>query len=54
MEEKAKPDYARCVDISAAAALREMVIPGLMAVVAPLAVGFLFGPEALAVFWLGL
>jgi K(+)-stimulated pyrophosphate-energized sodium pump len=47
MEEKAKPDYARCVDISTQAALREMIIPGLMAVAAPLAVGFLFGKEAL-------
>ncbi|MGI6424323.1 MAG: sodium-translocating pyrophosphatase [Tepidanaerobacteraceae bacterium] len=47
MEEKAKPDYARCVDISTSAALKEMIIPGLMAVVVPLAVGFLFGPEAL-------
>lgn len=47
MEEKAKPDYARCVDISTAAALKEMIIPGLMAVVVPLGVGILFGPEAL-------
>ncbi|MDD4569018.1 MAG: sodium-translocating pyrophosphatase [Tepidanaerobacteraceae bacterium] len=47
MEEKAKPDYARCVDISTAAALKEMIVPGLMAVVAPLAIGFIFGPEAL-------
>ncbi|BDG60843.1 sodium-translocating pyrophosphatase [Caldinitratiruptor microaerophilus] len=39
MEGKAKPDYARCVDISTAAALREMVVPGLMAVVVPVAVG---------------
>ncbi len=47
MEEKAKPDYAKCVDISTAAALKEMIVPGMMAVVAPLAVGFLFGAEAL-------
>ncbi|TYP53275.1 sodium-translocating pyrophosphatase [Thermosediminibacter litoriperuensis] len=47
MEEKAKPDYARCVDISTRAALREMIIPGLMAVAAPLAIGLIFGREAL-------
>ncbi|NLZ54928.1 MAG: sodium-translocating pyrophosphatase [Thermoanaerobacteraceae bacterium] len=47
MEDKAKPDYARCVDISTAAALKEMIVPGLMAVVVPLAVGIIFGPEAL-------
>ncbi|HKM28050.1 MAG TPA: sodium-translocating pyrophosphatase [Anaerovoracaceae bacterium] len=43
-----KPDYARCVDISTAAALKEMVAPGLIAIVAPLAVGIVLGPEALA------
>lgn len=42
-----KPDYARCVDISTKAALREMVAPGMMAVVAPLAVGLIMGIEAL-------
>ncbi|MDI3482073.1 MAG: K(+)-stimulated pyrophosphate-energized sodium pump [Tepidanaerobacteraceae bacterium] len=47
MEGKARPDYAKCVDISTAAALKEMIIPGLMAVVAPLAVGLIFGKEAL-------
>jgi K(+)-stimulated pyrophosphate-energized sodium pump len=47
MEEKAKPDYARCVDISTTAALKEMIVPGLMAVIAPLAVGLIFGKEAL-------
>jgi len=41
MEGKAKPEYARCVDISTKAALREMIIPGLMAVAAPLAVGLI-------------
>lgn len=49
MEGKARPEYARCVDISTKAALREMVIPGLMAVVVPLAVGLIpfLGKEAL-------
>ncbi len=49
MEGKAKPEYARCVDISTQAALREMVVPGLMAVIVPLAVGMLpfLGKEAL-------
>lgn len=47
MEEKAKPDYAKCVDISTSAALKEMVIPGLMAVLVPVAMGLLLGKEAL-------
>ncbi len=47
LEGKASPDYERCVDISTRAALREMVIPGLMAVLAPLAVGYFMGPAAL-------
>ena len=42
-----KGDSARCVEISTKAALREMVMPGLVAVVAPLVVGFLIGAEAL-------
>ena len=48
MEGPEKPDYARCVDISTGAALREMIIPGLMAIVAPLLIGFVLGSEALA------
>jgi len=40
MEGEAEAEYAKCVDISTAAAIREMVIPGLMAVVVPVAVGF--------------
>ena len=42
-----KPDYAKCVDISTSAALREMILPGLIAVLSPIAIGFLFGAEAL-------
>jgi K(+)-stimulated pyrophosphate-energized sodium pump len=42
-----KPDYARCVDISTKAALREMMAPGLLAIIAPLAVGIFMGAEAL-------
>lgn len=41
------PDYSRCVSISTNAALKEMILPGVMAVLAPLAVGFLLGVEAL-------
>lgn len=43
-----KPDYARCVDISTRAALREMILPGVIAIVAPLLTGLLLGAEALA------
>lgn len=47
MEGKQKPDYRRCVDISTGAALREMIVPGLLAVVVPVVVGLLLGTEAL-------
>lgn len=47
MEGKATPEYATCIDISTTAALREMVLPGVLAIVIPLGVGILLGPEAL-------
>jgi K(+)-stimulated pyrophosphate-energized sodium pump len=47
MEGKAKPDPESCVAISTVAALKEMVIPGLTAVIVPILVGFIFGPYAL-------
>ncbi|UCG39449.1 MAG: sodium/proton-translocating pyrophosphatase, partial [bacterium] len=47
MEGTAKPDSARCVDISTRAALKEMIAPGLTAVLTPVAVGFALGKEAL-------
>ena len=48
MEGKAKPDYKTCVAISTTAALKEMLVPGIMAVIAPLAVGLILGSTALA------
>ncbi len=47
MEGTEKPDYKSCVDISTKAALKEMIVPGLMAVIVPLVVGILLGTEAL-------
>jgi K(+)-stimulated pyrophosphate-energized sodium pump len=47
MEGTGRPDYARCVAISTTGALKEMVVPGLLAVIAPLAMGFILGTEAL-------
>ena len=47
LEGTGKPDYTSCVAISTHAALREMLVPGIMAVVAPILVGLVLGPEAL-------
>lgn len=44
---EAKPDYARCIVISTEAALKQMILPGLLIVIVPVLVGFLLGPEAL-------
>jgi K(+)-stimulated pyrophosphate-energized sodium pump len=48
MEGTAEPDYSACITISTNAALKQMIAPGLMAIIAPLAVGFLLGTAALA------
>ena len=48
MEGKAEPDSARCVEISTKAAIREMIVPGLLAVLAPVVTGFLLGVSGLA------
>jgi K(+)-stimulated pyrophosphate-energized sodium pump len=47
MDGTGKPDSARCVDISTKAALREMILPGMTAVLAPVIVGYFLGVEAL-------
>lgn len=47
MEGRAKPDSEKCVAISANAALQEMILPGMIAILAPIVVGFVLGKEAL-------
>lgn len=47
MEYKAKPEYSKCVEISTKASIREMMLPGAIALTVPIIVGFAFGPEVL-------
>jgi len=47
MEGHAQPDYAKCVDISTGSAIKEMIVPGLIAVASPVLFGLFMGPEAL-------
>jgi len=53
MEGKAKPDYATCVDIAAKGALKELVLPGVLSIIAPIVVGLVLGKEALGGFLAG-
>ena len=53
LEGKAKPDYARCVDISTKNALKEMFFPTLLAILSPVVIGLLFGRESLGALLLG-
>ena len=53
MEGKAEPDYQSCIKISTEASLKEMVLPGILAVVCPIIVGFLLGASGLAWFLAG-
>lgn len=47
MEYKARPEYEKCVEISTKASIREMIAPGALAIIIPVIVGFIFGPEVL-------
>ncbi|MCU7549163.1 sodium-translocating pyrophosphatase [Chitinophagaceae bacterium LB-8] len=53
MEGKGKPEYDKCVAISTEASIKKMMIPGAIAIISPLIVGFLLGPEALGGFLAG-
>lgn len=53
MQGKGKPDYAKCVDISTKAALKEMILPGLITIITPIIIGLLFGAEPLGGYMAG-
>jgi K(+)-stimulated pyrophosphate-energized sodium pump len=53
MEGKGKPEYAKCVDISTQAALKEMLLPGLITIITPIIIGILFGAEPLGGYMAG-
>ncbi len=54
MEGKSQPEYDKCIRISTNAALREMILPGMLALCVPVIIGFIFGPEVLGGFLAGL
>jgi K(+)-stimulated pyrophosphate-energized sodium pump len=51
LEGKAQPEYEKCVAISTDASIRKMMLPGAIAIISPLLIGFIFGPEVLGGFW---
>ena len=53
LEGKAEPEYEKCVAISTDASIRKMMLPGAIAIISPLLVGFIFGPEVLGGFLAG-
>ena len=53
MEGETEPDYASCIKISTESSLKEMIVPGLLAVICPLVIGFLLEPKGLAGFLAG-
>ncbi|MDW8273467.1 MAG: sodium-translocating pyrophosphatase [Chitinophagales bacterium] len=53
LEGKGKPEYGRCVEISTQAALREMIAPGVITILTPIAIGLLMGAEALGAYMAG-
>ena len=53
MEGKAEPEYDKCVDISTKAALKEMMLPGILTISGPIIIGFLMGAEALGAYMAG-
>ncbi|MEQ8879745.1 MAG: sodium-translocating pyrophosphatase [Cyclobacteriaceae bacterium] len=53
MEGTGEPEYAKCVDISTQAALKEMMLPGAITIITPVLIGFLIGPEALGSYMAG-
>jgi K(+)-stimulated pyrophosphate-energized sodium pump len=53
LEGKQKPEYAKCVDISTKAALKEMLIPGLITIITPIFIGLIFGAEPLGGYMAG-
>ncbi|EFK35023.1 Putative K(+)-stimulated pyrophosphate-energized sodium pump [Chryseobacterium gleum] len=53
LEGKAQPEYEKCVAISTDASIRKMILPGAIAIISPLLIGFIFGPEVLGGFLAG-